>query len=78
MKAESRFDSVQPLNPDGSRDGGLINTDANSPLQASEKTMGVQLALHGKVARAIVWVMVEGFTPSTVTLCRPDEAKLDA
>ena len=74
MKPEGRFYSVQPVLPDGSKDGGLIHTDAGTPLEAAERALGSPLALHGKTPRAIVWVMAESFTPTMLTLYLPDEA----
>ena len=73
MNRVAQFYSVQPLLPDGSKDGGLVHTDASTPQEAAEKALGRSLALHGRTPRATVWVMVDPFTPTTVTLYQPDE-----
>ena len=74
MKTETQFYSVQPLQPDGSKDGSLVHTDAISPREAAEKVVRTPLALHGKTPRATVWVMAETYTPMTVTLYLSESA----
>ncbi len=64
----TQFYSVQPLLPDGTKDGGLISTDASGPLQAAEKVLREPLAIHGKVVRATVWTMTDAYTPTIITL----------
>jgi hypothetical protein len=71
LKAESRIYSVQPLRPDGEKDGGLVTTDAASAQQAAEKALGESLVLHGTVARAEVWTLTTGYTPALITLFVP-------
>ncbi len=73
MSSESRFYSIQPLLPNGAKDGSLITTDAASPVQAAEKALGQQLKLHGKVARAQVWTLNADYSPNLVTLYVPDD-----
>jgi hypothetical protein len=68
MKLESQFYSVQPLALDGSKDGGLISTDASSALRAAEKVLGENLSLHGRTPRAQVWVMDDGYQPVLLLL----------
>ena len=66
----TQFYSVQPLLPDGSKDGGLISTDASGPVQAAEKVLGEPLTIHGKIVRANVWTMTDAYTPTVITLYR--------
>jgi hypothetical protein len=68
VKSDNQFYSVQPLAPDGGKDGGLISTDAASPQQAAEKVLGEPLSLHGKVPRAQVWTIDEAYSPRLLTL----------
>jgi hypothetical protein len=68
VRAETRFYSVQPLKPDGSKDGSLVHTDAHSPKEAAEKVVGTPLMLHGKVPGATVWAMAEDYTAVALTL----------
>ncbi len=73
-ESSTQFYSVQPLLPDGSKDGGLISTDASGPLQAAEKVLREPLSIHGKVVRATVWTMTDAYTPTTITLYRHDRS----
>ena len=72
MKPQSQLYSVQPLAPDGSKDGGLISTGAFSPLKAAEQVVGEPLSLHGKVPKAQVWAMDDGYQATLVVLYASD------
>lgn len=72
MKPEDQVYSVQAILPDGAKDGPPVSTHALSALQAAQNVTGEPLALHGRVVRAQVRSILEGYATSLTTLYAQD------